>query len=75
MIVPSPAELEIKNLVNDMKILFSPEFSGHVFIGLSEQYFDCVGLADRIATVMHYIYNKVKKRAFTDQLWSLNLPD
>ena len=29
--------MKIKNLVNDMKILFSPEFSGHVFIGLSEQ--------------------------------------
>ncbi len=32
----------------------------------TEQYFDCVGLADRIATVLHYIYNKVEKSAFTD---------
>ena len=32
----------------------------------TEQYFDCVGLADRIATVLHYLYNKVEKSVFTD---------
>ena len=32
----------------------------------TEQYFDCVGLADRIATVLLYLYNKVEKSIFTD---------
>lgn len=32
----------------------------------TEQYFDCEGLADRIATILHYLYNKVEKSIFTD---------
>jgi len=32
----------------------------------TEVFFDCVGLADRIATILHYLYNKVEKSIFTD---------
>ena len=30
-------DIENKNLKNDMKVLFSPEFKGHVFLGLNEE--------------------------------------
>ena len=32
----------------------------------TEEYFDCVGLADRIATVLHYLYNGVEENCFSD---------
>ena len=32
----------------------------------TEEYFDCIGLADRITTILHYLYNKVEKSIFTD---------
>lgn len=32
----------------------------------TEEYFDCAGLADRIANVLHYLYNRVEKSCFAD---------
>ena len=32
----------------------------------AEEYFDCKGLADRIATILNYIYNKEEKCLFAD---------
>lgn len=32
----------------------------------TEEYFDCKGLADRIATILRYIYNKEEKNLFDD---------
>ena len=32
----------------------------------AEEYFDSVGLADRIGTILYYLYNKVEKNIFSD---------